>query len=55
MGAKGGSESFETTMQVCDPFKKRLKGELAGRASGCSASQGMSELPTESSGTKIAG
>lgn len=32
MGAKGGSESFETTMQVCDPFKKSLKGEL-GRKS----------------------
>lgn len=32
MGARWGSESFETTMQVCDPFKKRLEGEL-GRKS----------------------
>lgn len=55
MGAKGGSESFETTMQVCDPFKKRLKENWAGRASGCGAAQGMSELPTKSSGIKIAG
>ena len=26
------AQSSETTMQVCDPFKKRLKGEL-GRKS----------------------